>query len=137
MKLGSVFAESQILSNREHHVLYYNLPKPLIQEKMIPEKLVIDGSMMRNSNREFMPTIKEVIDYFQDENDDSINDNKDNNQNQWYYKRDMASLIILEVAAGNETKKIGGFTTHGWLTGDNFLEEDSSENSQLDEEIQG
>ena len=50
-------------------------------EKMVPEKLILEGTQMQESDRKYMPEISKVIDYFNDDSDDEDDLNRSKHQN--------------------------------------------------------
>lgn len=122
--MSNVFSDSNILSGVQPYLLYFNLPKSIISHMHKPERLVLkpaadDGQGLEpagSSGPKSFPTVKEVIDYFEQPGGDPDAGDEDSFDRHIFEKENMANLVIFEVEVGGRTCVIGGFTTNGWVT---------------------
>ena len=147
-EIRNVFEGSNILSGVQPYLLYFNLPKSIIQHMHRPERLVLkpaaqatavtdpDSEPPGSSGPKSFPTIREVIEYFDQRIAETAMEADDESFNQKVFEREhMANIVLFEVEVGGRTCVIGGFTTNGWVT---MLsaEENNSEHGSFEESNQ-
>ena len=91
------FTGSQILTGTLAYLLYYNLPPIILNNMLLPSRLHLNGISPLTSNSQSFPTIREVIEHFESENNNFDEEPTSGNFCGASQRDNLANLIVFEV----------------------------------------